>query len=573
MQRIDTSMNKASRQGLDFDRLAGFATFFVVICVIGLPLAYLFYGSFRSDAPGAPGAHFTLDNWRQVYGGAVYWSAFFNTLILSTVVGVLSVLLGAILAWIVARTNAPWRKQLGPLLVVPLMISNLVTALAWIALCAPNAGFINALTRKLFGFMLFDIYSFSGIVLILVLHYASFAFISIYAALSSIDSSLEEASYMLGGTPLRTAVKMTVPLIWPTLSATFLLIFIFAAENFSVPTILGASSGFEVTASIVYYNLSIIPGRPELAATAGTMLLAIAVVGTIWQRRIISRKNRYVTMAGKGGRSKTIDLGWKRHVATGFVIFYLFLSVILPYAALMAGSFMRFLTPNVTPSLLTLAHYRRLLAPENIGPIWNSMFLATAGALTATLLYVFLAYLIRRSPGFLSRFMDYAVIVPTVTPALVLGVGFMWAFIGLPIAIYGTFWILLIGYWTRYVGQGVRQAGAAFVQVAEELPEAARIAGASPIRSFTDILMPLLRPALVSLWTILFISIFMEISITIVLYSPNTMTLPVLLWSRMSGGFLTEAFAVAAIQATVIFVLLYVADRAFGTLRHTLNER
>ncbi|MEA2948971.1 MAG: iron(III) transport system permease protein, partial [Alphaproteobacteria bacterium] len=143
---------------------------------------------------------------------------------------------------------------------------------------------------------------------------------------------------------------------------------------------------------------------------------------------------------------------------------------------------------------------------------------------------------------------------------------------GLPVPIYGTIWALVIAYFARFVGIGVRQSQAAFTQVSDELLDAARMSGASPLQAFRDVLLPLLRPFLMSLWTVLFIFIFMEISITIMLYTPNTMTLPVLLWSRMSSGHQTLAFAVAMLQATIVLVILYVSNRLFGTLQATVKS-
>lgn len=553
------------------ERLISRAAFAALLIVIAMPLAYLLYGSFRSGSPGAPNVTFTLANWKSVYGSLAYGRAFFNTLLLSGVVSAISVVIGTILGWIVARTNAPGREKIAPLLVLPLMISTLVTSLAWVALAAPNAGFINAAASALFGIRtVFNIYSFSGIVLVLVLHYSAFAFIAIYAALRSVDSSLEEASYMLGATPLRTSLKMTVPLIWPSLAATFLLIFIFVSENFAVPTILGSSIGFNTLMYEIYRLMTIEPSKPMLAATAGTMLLSIALIGTYWQRRIIARSGHYVTVGGKGGNQRITDLGRGKSIATAILVLYLLLAVVIPYLALVFGSFMRFVTPRMRTSLFTTVNYTKMLDASYLGPALNSLLLAGVGALVATLIYVFVAYLIKRSDSWVGRAVDYAVMVPTVTPALVLGIGFIWAYIWLPLPIYGTMWILFIGYFTRFIGQGVRQSRAALVQISEELPEAARMTGATSFRTFRDIILPLLRPSIISIWIVMFILFFMEISLTVVLYTPNTITLPILLWMKMTGGFLTEAFALAVVEASIIFAILFVADRLFGTLKASL---
>jgi iron(III) transport system permease protein len=563
----------ASGSRLDVERVTMIAVFAFTALLILAPIVYLLYGSTRSESPMSLSARFSLQYWREVYGTLSHVPAFVNTVILSGSVAGISVFLGAVMAWIVARTNAPGRKILAPLLVVPLMISSLVTTIAWIALAAPTAGFLNAGLQALFGLRgVFNIYSFTGIVTVSVLHYASFAFIPVYAALRSIDGALEEASYILGASPLKTAFRMTIPLTWPALAASFLMIFIFVAENFSVPHILGAPFGYQTLASEILVAIGKEPANPPLAATISTTLLWIAVVGTIWQRRISRNAGRYVTVAGKGNRHLVANLGKWRFAATAILVLYLFLAVVLPYLALIGASFMRFITPRITLNSFTLVNYERLMTSEFTSAVFNSLLLAIGCGLAGTLVYTLIAYLIKRAPNGFGRAADYLVMVPTVTPALVLGIGILWAYVWVPLPIYGTIWILVAAYMTRFVGQGVRQSRAALVQISEELPEAARMAGAGPLQSFRDIVLPLLKPSLVSLWTILFIFIFMEISLTIVLYSPNSLTLPILLWARMTSGFVPAACAIAVMQATIVFAVIFIADRAFGTLRQTLGQ-
>jgi iron(III) transport system permease protein len=547
-------------------------TLAVTFGLIAGPVGMLFFGSLRTDAPGAPAGRFTLDNWLTVYASAPYRTALANTVLLCGTVAFLSVTLGGLLAWILARTDIPGRATLAVLMVVPLMISNLITALAWVALAAPNAGFLNMMMRSAFGVQTaFNVYSFGGIALVFVLHYTSLAFVALYAALQSIDGSLEDASYAVGAGVLRTALQTTLPLIRPHAAASFLLVFVFAAENFSVPLLLGGRVGFHTLASWIYIDMSGEPTRPTLAAAAGTVLLWIGLAGSLWQRRITRHAGRYAIIGGKAARARVIRLGGWKAPAMAFVVLYLLLAVGLPYATLCLGSLLKFVTPRLTLASFTLANYVNLVNVDNLLAVQNSLLLSGLASIAAALVYVLVARLIERNPGVIGNFIDTIAIVPTAIPALVLGVGFVWALVALPLPIYGTVWALAIAYFTRFMGVGVRHARAAFTQVARELPEAARVCGASPLRAFLDVLAPLLRPSLVSLWTILFIFIFMEISITIMLYTPSTMTLPVLLWSRMSSGHQTEAFAIAVIQATIVLVVLYGSHRLFGTLKSTLN--
>jgi len=552
--------------------LAAVVFIFTGILILA-PIGYLIYGSFLSNSPGAPDAVATVSNWVRVYTSPIYLEAFFNTATLSCTVAILSMIVGGIMAWIVARTNAPGRDRLSLLVILPLMISNLITTLAWVALAAPNAGFINSAFRALFGIQtVFDIYSFPGIVLVLATDHAAFAFIAFYAALRSIDGALEEASYMLGAGPVRTGLRMTLPLIWPTIASTFLLIFVMTAENFSVPTILGANVGYQTLPTRIYFDMTVEPSEPTMAATAGTMLLWIALVGTFWQRRVLRRAGQYVTISGKGSRPRQTDLGPWRFAATGFLVLYVLVGVVLPYLALVFSSFMSFLTPRITPRLFTLDNYAYLLRSESLDAIIHSLSYSLGGGLLITALYIVLSYLIKRAGSGSARVMEYLAMIPSAIPAIVLAVGILWFFVGLPVPIYGTAAILVIAYFIRFVGLGVRQSRTALSQISEELPEAARMCGASPLRAFYDVTVPLVQPAALALWTLLFMSIFTEISVTILLYNFNTITLPVQLWNDMSAGHQTRAFATAMLQASVIFIVIFVANRKFGILRNTLGR-
>ena len=544
-----------------------------LLALVIVPILYVIWGSLRDAPPGAPDASFTLENWRTVYLTGPYLAALWNTLALSGLASVLSVALGGALAWLVGRTDMPWRQGLALLLIVPLLISNLITTLAWIALAAPNAGFINAWLRNLTGIRtLFDIYSFKGILLVHVLHYASFAYLALFAALRSIDASLEEASYMLGVGPLRTSLRMTMPLIAPTLATTFLIVFVLVAENFSVPTLLGSPIGFQTLPSRVYHNMAIMPAKPTLAAAAGTLLLWVALIGAALQRLISRNASRYVTVTGKGNRFRLVRLGRWRSLALAFVLLYLTLSVGLPYLALIFGSFMSFLTANIRPGVFTLENYESIFVGDNITPVVNSLMLSGLGGLGLTIVYVVMSRLLVLTSRGIARLVEYVTVLPSAIPALILGIGLIWTFVGWSVPIYGTMAILVIAYFLRNLGYGLRQADNAFTQVAGELTEAARMNGASPLRTLWDISLPLIRPSILSLWTMLFIFIFMEVSATILLYTPDTRTLPTVLWTYMGSGSQTHAFAIAVTQASMVFVILYFADRKFGLLRKTLER-
>jgi iron(III) transport system permease protein len=561
------------RPGLPWDRIIGIALLAVTALMVIIPLASILIGALRSDAPGAPDAAWSLQNILHVYSSDRYLNSLRNTLHLAVVVAALSVVVGAVMAWIVARTNAPYRDALALLILIPLMMSNLITTLAWVALAAPNAGFINVLWKNLFGGgSLYDIYSFSGMVLVLVTDHASFAFVAFYAALRSMDQSLEEASHVCGAGPVRTAVKMTLPLIWPTVVSTFLMVAIMTSENFSVPTLLGSKFGFQTLPSSIFIDMTDDPSKPTRAAAAGTMLLWIALLGTWWQRRILAKSSRFITIGGKGGRSQPLDLGPMKWVATGFLCLFLLVGVVLPYAALLFSSFLRFLTSNISAKSFTLDNYSFLFERTTQLAATNTLLYAGVFGMCLAVLYVTLSYIVRQvSTRRSGAFVEYLLMIPSSIPAIVLAVGLMWAYVGVNLPIYGTATILLIGYFVRYIGLGLRQGRNALSQISPDLMEAARVSGAGQTRAMRDVTLPLLMPSIGALWTLLFMSLFTEISITILLYSSSSMTLPILLWKSMAAGYQTEAFAIAIVQAGIIFALIALANWKFGILRKALQ--
>ncbi len=544
-----------------------------LLVLIVLPIAMVFYGSLLSAPPGAAEAVLTLENWQTVYLSAPYLAALANTVLLGLVSAALSLLVGGALAWIIARTDMPGRRSLALLLLLPMMISGLVTTLAWIALAAPNAGFINVWVRGWSGIRtLLNIYSFGGIVLVHVLHYGSFAFLALFAALRSIDGAMEEASAMVGAGRLRTALSITLPLITPTLATAFLMIFVFVAENFPVPTLLGSPVGFQTLPSLIYQNMAVTPAHPTLAAASGTVLLWIALIGTILQQRVSRQEKRFVTVSGKGSRPPMMALGRWRYVCLGFVLVFLLLAVVLPYLALLLGSFMNFLTPNLKPSVFTWANYRTLWTGDAWAAAVNSLLLSGGGGLVLTAVYVLISSRLAELGSNWRRASDFISIIPSAIPALVLGMGLIWTFVGLPLPIYGTMGILIIAYFLRNLGTGVRHANNAFAQISGDLAEAARINGATRLQALRDIVLPIARPAMLSLWTTLFIFIFMEVSATILLYAPSTRTLPTVLWNHMASGSQPRAFAIAVAQASLIFAILFITDRRLGTLRSNFER-
>jgi iron(III) transport system permease protein len=541
--------------------------FLLISALILLPLIFLVFGAFWSGGPGERGASFTWKNVHLVYLSGSYLAPLLNTLKIAFLTTVTAVPFGALLAWILGRTNVPCRKLLELLLIIPIFISPLIGALSWIALGAPRSGFVNVIWTRFLGQSqnLVNIFSLSGIVFVMFLYFVPYAYLFVVGALKNMDPNIEDASRMLGGGILTTLRRITFPLIKPALFSSALLIFVLSAELFSVPTMLGTPIRIQTIPSNIYFAVDYGGGMANEAAAAGTMLFWITAGGILIYYRMVRESRRYVTISGKGYRPRIIDLGKGKFIALGVYLFYLLLSVVLPYLSLLLGSFMKYMTPDLSWQLFTLKNYRDLLLPENFLAIKNTLFLAVVGASISVIFCILVSFVSLRTKNWLGRAVDYLAMLPISIPAIALAVGMLWAYITLPLYLYGTIWILLVAYMTRFLGYGVRIFSSSLVQIDPELEEASRISGASPYRTMWRITTPLLRPAMLSAWTMLFVFFTVEISASILLYTSKTITMSVAMWNFLAMGGSINAFAIGIVQTTIVFIVLAIAHKISGS--------
>jgi iron(III) transport system permease protein len=535
-----------------------------------LPVLFLVYASLLSDAPGARGAALTLDNWTAL-AAPEHLLAIFNTLQLAFYVTVISVVVGTILAWLVSRTDLPWAPRLSMLFVLPILLAPLLTALAWTVLASPRAGFINVIFHYFVpvSWPLFDVYSLGGMVLVMTLYFIPFAYLVLLGALQGIDGSFEDASRIAGAGVLRTLREVTLPVVWPSLASSALLIFALAAEQLAVPTLLGLAARVPTLQYDIYIAMIQSPVNPNYAATAGTLLMLISLAGVALYRRSIGLSRRFVTISGKAAPPKRVKLGPLRYVALAFALLYLLAAVVAPYGALVLGSFLKFVSPELTPDLFTLANYTKLFQDETMLASARNSLVFSLTAATVTLGFsAVLSYLIARHGGWVSQSLELVATLPLAIPAISLGLGLLWTYVYIPVGIYGTGWILGVAYLTRFNPQSMRTLSASIVQIDPDLEFATRIHGASAVRAAWDVTRPLLAPALMAAWVLIFVQMMLEISMTIMLYTPRTATVAISIWFAYFGGQSVLAYTLAVILATFSFLVIALGQRFFGLLRH-----
>lgn len=536
----------------------------VLAVLVLMPLGFLLWGTFQSATPGTAEARFTFANWANAYGSFRYVKALSNTLQISAFVTILALINGGLMAWLVVRTDMPWRRTLEVLLLMPMFLSPFTGAVAWVALLAPRSGLLNDLTVKLLGTPLFNAFTMPAIVFVMFLFYTPYVYLFTASAIRQMDPSYEEACQMVGASRWATAWKVTVPLAMPALGAAGILVFVLSAEMFSIPGMMGIPGQIVTLPYEVYSNFRSSPPSYPMGATLGTVLLLFTVGGMLLHNRMTAQSKKFVTVTARGFRSRDVRLGNWGWVAVGYCLLYIFLAVVLPYAVLITGSFMKTAVWSLSPENLTLDNWKYVQSAIFKRGFMNTLMISGMGALGIVLLTPGISWLVVRSklPG--RRALDLIGTLPVAVPGLVLAVGMIWAYVRLPLPIYGTIWIMVLAFLTKNLPYGLRVTNATLIQIDPQLEESARTCGATPLETYRAIVLPLLQPALMYVFIFTFIVMVREISASVMLYTSKSVLLSVLQWDLMEDGRMSRAFVVGLVQAGMIMTVIFGARYFFG---------
>jgi iron(III) transport system permease protein len=528
------------------------ATVVVVVAVFVLyPIYYLLQAALDvGEANVRPPTAYGLGNFAAL---AQYSQIMFNTLTVTFVATVMALVFGFLTAWILTRTNVPWRRTLEQLMAVPYYVTPLLGALAWNLLGAPESGFINQVWRRCGGTnALIDISTPMGIAWVMALFEGSVAFVMIGAVMKSMDPSLEEASQVAGAGRWRTMLRITLPLVAPGVLGAAIFVFAEMLGSFSAALVLGTPARFYVITTAIYQFVSQYPPRIPLAAALGVSLFAVMFLMLFLYRRVTAHRS-FVTVSGKAFRPRAMDVGRLRWVLFAVCLAYVILSVFLPIATLVYASVQKMAVAFPTLDNFTLDNYRTALSLDAVrSAMSNSLLL---GLLTATIgvaLTGMLAWMIQRStlPG--RGVLEYVVMFPQAVPRLVFAFGMMWAWLVFPLPVYGTFWILLIAYLTVFLPLGVRTISSVIMQLDKSLDECGQVCGASWSYRLRTITAPLLRPGLIAAWVLIFVASVRELGASILLMGPHS---KVLTPAIVEAFFSTSSELTAAMSLIQTFVV------------------
>ena len=532
-----------------------------------VPLAFLLWQSFFTPQTATVAAELTLGNYRIAYTSVETLRLLFNSLQFAAGTAAFAFLVGAFLAWINERTNTPFKSLFFALSLIPLVIPNILFTVSWILLASPKIGIVNLALQSGFGTdaVFVNIYSMAGMIWVDGLHYSPMAFLLMTAAFRSMDPSLEESALMSGATVFQIARRITLRLAWPAVLGSLLILFVRAVESFEVPALLGLPVGIEVYTSAIFQAIRQYPSETGLASAYGATLLLIASVGLYFQSRLSTQGSRFSTVTGKGFRPRAIDLGKWRYLMAAVFILYLLIVVVLPFLVLVWSSLQKFYSVPSMAALknLTLQPYRTVLDHPGVGgAIWNSLLLSLGSATAIMLVTSVICWIVvkTRMPG--RWLLDNLASLPLVFPGLVLGLAIMIFYLNVDIGVYGTLWIMFIAYVTRFLPYGLRYNMTSMLQIHKELEESAAMSGASWGATFRRIVLPLLKPGLIAGWIYVVIVSIRELSSSILLYSPGTEVVSIVIWELWQNGQYVELSALGVMFIGALLCLVVLAQFA-----------
>jgi iron(III) transport system permease protein len=551
-----------------------------VVYLTAVPLGMLLFGSIRSAPVGEPGAVYTIQNYINAYIDREFYLLFLNSLYFALGTCVISFLIGTYLAWVTERTNTPFKKMFMILALIPFIIPGILSTISWILLLSPRIGLINLVVKGALGLESspFNIYSMWGMIWAEAIHLYPLVFLLMSAAFRNMDTTLEEAALSAGSSMFMTFRRITLPLMRPAMFGVMLIVFIRGIEAFEVPALVGVPAKISVFTTKIFLAIHQFPSDFGLAGSYGVTLLAISVAGVLVYQRMTGREERYATVTGKGYRPRVIDLGAWRYVTCGSVLFIFFLAVVLPVFILLWSSFIPFygIPSRALMAKLTLANYKYIL---NYPLAWtafkNSFYLSVGSATLVMLLTSVIAWITVKSKIRGRGFLDSMAFIPIAMPGIVLGVSLIWVYLTLPnlvktyvsvylsqfVSIYGTIWVLLLAYITRFMPYGMRAASASMIQINKELEEASLASGGSWPQTFRKIILPLLMPGFVAGWIYISIIALRELSTSILLYSYDSTVLSIMAFDLWEGGQYTYVCALGVMMVSLLVAMAFVARK------------
>ena len=527
----------------------------ILVIVVAVPVLLIFFNAFWVKG------EFNIRDVVNIIMEPETYKALTNSVIIASGTTLGSTIVGTFFAWLVTRTDLPYKGFMKSMFLVPFMLPSFIGALAWKMLLSPNAGFINKFFMNNFGFEgpIFNIYSYLGIVLVEVMYLFPFVFIQVCGALERMDPTLEESARISGAGLFTITRKITIPLVLPSILSGALLIMLYSMAHFGTVAVLGIENGIFNIPTLIYQRIHQSAGSFESIRT-GTVLATVLVISAafiIWLQGTILSKGRYQIIGGKSFRPMELKLRALRIPLLIFCLAYIAFTIVLPTVVIFLVGGLKTYGLPFTLQNLSLDNYKFILFDYKVtkDAIWNSVSLGLGAAVITMFAGVMISYVIVKMKVRGKGILEFLGMLPFSVPGSVIALGVILAWSGqYGVNLYNTVWIILVAYIARYMGFSLKANSAALEQVHDSLVEAARSCGATMWQTLKDIVLPLVRPGMLASFFLIFLPSLRELTVSIMLYSPTTRTIGVAIYTLNEDGETVVSAALAGIALILIIV-------------------
>ena len=535
---------------------------------------------------GGKAGDFTLYYWQRLLASELSWTMLIKPLINSLVIGVCvsvcAILLGSILAWLMVRSDLPFKKFFSLAVIIPYMIPSWCKSQAWLSMfktarLGGAPGFMASLGLDVPEWLA---YGPVAIIIVLTLHYYAYTYLLVSSALNSINSELEEMGEIQGAGKAMILRKITLPLVLPAILSAVILTFSKAIGTFGTINYLGSPVQYYTLSSQLYMNIN--SRDTQTGFAMAILMIIIASIAVFVNQKLIGSRKSYATIGGKGGRSTLIDLGKVgRPVITAALFVFFAVGIIMPIVILVMESFM--LKEGIySLDNFTLHYWIGESNPqimeglpgifkndEFINSLFNSLRLTLVNGVFGTIFGQLLGYITAKGRGRLhGKLVEQLVFIPYLIPSVAFGGIYLSMFsqpqqifgVTLVPALYGTFALLTLVSVVKHLPFAARAGTSNMLQISGELEEAATIEGAGFFRRFVKIVFPLSKGGFISGFMLIFVSIMKELDLIILIMTPTTSTLPYLAFRYQNGNSPQASDCVAIVMFSIVFLVYAIAN-------------
>jgi iron(III) transport system permease protein len=474
-----------------------------------------------------------------------------NTFTLAVTRQAIALVVGAFFAWLIARTDIPWKRTLEFFFWLSFFLPALPETMGWILLLDPKYGLLNQglINIGIVNQPLFNIYSFWGIIWAHIGGTVSVKVMLLAPAFRNLDAALEEASKISGASGRHTFFHIVIPVMMPAILVTTILGVIRSLEAFEIELLLGTPIGLQVYSTKIHELVTWEPPQFAPAMALSTVFLGVLLLMVALQRRYIANRN-YETITGRGFSIRPTPLGRWRYPLFALVLFFALVITVVPTALLLTGTFMKLFGFFNIPEPWTLENWRATLSdPVLLRSLWNTLAIGVGSGLVGIFFFSFIAYVIVKTRYAGRWLLDFLSWLPWSIPGILLGIALLWTFLQTKIflPIYGTIYLLMIAMLIKSMPFGTQMIKSVLIQLGSDLEEASKVCGGTWYHTFKRVILPLTMPALITVGLVGFISAARDISTVVLLGSGRSRTLSLLMLDFAAGAEFEKATVVAVI--------------------------